>query len=201
MPVIWAISQEYYPGVLSERRCAALRHRSGSSHGLLVRVRFVTPNGVSAHGTEVTTRSQAVRGAVSLHEGAAGHRPHAPLSFWLSVPPSIRLSIPLVLSSGAPCSPPLIPVQLQIPADAEQYLRPSKASARSVTGPTQIGTGARGWASGRWADWEPGWAGVRYGQVCPGRAGTARLYHDIQVFPLPVLSLAVRTQPDHKHSN
>lgn len=88
-----------------------------------------------------------------------------------------------------------------MPADAEQYLWPPKASARGVMGATQIGPGACGWASSRWADSEPGWAGARYGQVCPGHAGTAKFYHDIQVFPLPVLSLAVRTQPDHKHSN
>lgn len=106
MPVIWAILQEYYPGVLSERRCAALRHRSSSSHGLLVRVRFVTPNGVSAHGTEVTTRSQAVRGAVSLHEGTAGCRPHAPpqpLAVCPSLHPSLHPSGPVL--RGTPCSP------------------------------------------------------------------------------------------------
>lgn len=133
----------------------------------------------------------------------------APL--WVSRPaahPSAALGCPSLHSSlrpsgpvlwGTPCPPPTTPVQLQMPADAEWYLRPSKTSARGVMGATRIGPGACGWASGRWADSEPGWA--RYGQVCPGRAGTARLCHDIQVFPLPVLSLAVRTESDHKHSN
>lgn len=44
-------------------------------------------------------------------------------------------------------------------------------------------------------------AGLSYGQVCPGRAGTARFDHDIQVFPLPALSLAVKTELEHKRSN
>lgn len=42
---------------------------------------------------------------------------------------------------------------------------------------------------------------MRYGQECPERAGTARFYPNIQVFPLPALSLAVKTELDHKHSN
>lgn len=149
-------------------------------------------------GNNVLSGGAGSRIVARRHCGQAGRT--LLCSLWLSLPPSVSPT----LSScppGRPVPPATIPVELQMPADAEWYLWPPNASARGVMAATQMGPGACGWASDRWADSEPGWARARYGQVCPGRAGTARLYHDIQVFPLPVLSLAVRTEPDHKHSN
>lgn len=126
------------------------------------------------------------------HCRPASHTPlHSP---WLSLPPSISSSL-WSCPPGHPVLP--FPTSIQMLADAEGYLQPPKASARDVKGVTQIGPGACGW----WAQGDPGWARVRYGQVCPGRAGTASFYHDIQVFPLPALCLAVKTELDHKRSN
>lgn len=139
--------------------------------------------------------SQAVWGAVVWHGDTAGRPATHPSTApgCPSLHPSPHPSGPVL--QGHPVLPLPIPVQLL--ADAKWYLQPPKASAWDAKGVTQIGPGP----CGRWAQWEPGWARVRYGQVCPGRAGTATFYHDIQVFPLPALSLAVKTELDHKYSN
>lgn len=130
-------------------------------------------------------------GVAWRHCRLTSHTPlHGP---WLSLPPSISLSL-WFCPPGHPELP--FPVPIQMLADAKWYLQPPKASAGDVKGVAQIGPGACGW----WAQGEPGWARVKYGQVCSERAGTARFYN-IQVFPLPALSLAVKTELDHKHSN
>lgn len=110
----------------------------------------------------------------------------------LAVPPSIQTSSLWSCPPGHPVLP--FPVPIQMLADAKGYLQPPKASAKGVT---QTGPGA----CGRWAQWEPGRVRERCTQVCPGRAGTASFYHNIQVFPLPALSLAVKTELECKHSN
>ena len=120
----------------------------------------------------------------------------------LAVPPSIRPPL-----HPPPSHPPGHPVP-------PHRTSPAPAAGRRRAVPTAISSfrmrcdeSNTDWAGGlrvgalRWADSDPGWAGASYGQVCPGRAGAARLCHDIQVFPLPVLSLAVRTEPDQKYSN
>lgn len=188
----------------------ALLYQSSSCRAILVWVRFIAPNEVPARGMEAATCSHEVWETTPLCGGAGGWmatHPSAtsgcclvPLS--ISPYPHASLHLPAPDLRGAPYLPPhTAPVQLWMLVDAEWYLRPFKASARGAMGATKIGPGACRWASCQWAGWELGWEGTRYGQVCPGRAGTARLYHDIQVFPLPVLSLALRTEPDYKHSN
>lgn len=139
--------------------------------------------------------SQAVWGAMAWHGGTEGQPATYPSTYgspWLSFPPSISSS-PWSCPPGHPVLP--FPVPIQMLADAKWYLHPPKASAQDVKELKHIGPGACGW----WAQWEPGW--VKYSQMCPGCAGTARFYHNIQVFPLPALSFAVKTELDHKHSN
>lgn len=128
------------------------------------------------------------RGMEALQAGQP-HTPPQPLA----VPPSIHLLMPLVLSSRAPCASP--------PNTQPDAGRCPVVSAATSSLCTRREGSDTDWARGCWAQWEPGWTRVRYGQVCPGRAGTARFYHDIQVFPLPALSLAVKTELDHKHLN
>jgi len=50
-------------------------------------------------------------------------------SLWLSLPPSVHLSIPPRPTLRGTLCPPTVPVQLQLPAGAERYLRPSQAFA------------------------------------------------------------------------
>lgn len=124
-------------------------------------------------------------------EALRADQPHTPPQP-LAVPPSIQTSSLWSCSPGHPVL--LFPVPIQMLAAAKWHLQPPKASAKGVTQP---GPGA----CGQWARWEPGQARERYSQACPGCAGTARFYHNIQVFPLPALSLAVKTELEHKHSN
>lgn len=176
----------------TQRGCTPLHHQSSFSCRVLIRERFSTPNRMSGHDTGVKTWSQAVWGAMAWHGGTEGQ----PASHPSTAPgcPSLHPDLtPLVLPSRAPCAPPSqYPYRCQqMPSAICSHLKPLQR------GVTQTGPGA----CGRWAQWEPGQARERYSQVCPGRAGTARLYHNIQVFLLPALSLAVKPELEHKRSN
>lgn len=131
MPVIWAILQEYYPGVLSERGADAQPSVIGAD---LLAGYWSGCDSLPQMGClHVAWRQQpALRPCGEPRrcmEARWAGWPHTPLQP-LAVPPSIPLSIPLVLVlQGTLCPPCPIPVQLQMPADAERYLWPPKASA------------------------------------------------------------------------
>lgn len=193
MPVIWIILPEHYPG--------GWRAHSVDVHPSIIRAALLAGYSSEGNSASQTGRLDTAQGLKRVlrpwgepwhgMEALRAGQPHTPPQP-LAVPPSIQTSSLWSCPPGHLVLP--FPVPIQMLADAKWYLQPPKATAKEVT---QTGPGA----CGQWAQWEPGRARVRYSQVCPGRAGTARFYHNIQVFPLPALSLAVNTELEHKHSN
>lgn len=56
----------------TQHGCTPLHQQSSSSCRVFIRVRFITPNRTSGHGTGVKMCSQAVWGAMAWHGGTAG---------------------------------------------------------------------------------------------------------------------------------
>lgn len=107
MPVIWAILQEYYPGVLSEHGADAQPSVIGAD---LLAGYWSGCDSLPQMGClHVAWRQQpALRRCGEPRRCMEAQRagwPHAPPQP-LAVLPSIPLSIPLVLSSRAPCATP-----------------------------------------------------------------------------------------------